>query len=84
MTGALAAYNIMPTRMRLSCHLLACGQFYPAGSEIPPEVVVPGRAMQYVIPDENDLLHGEVSHPSGTAVPVNTPEATSHPSLISL
>jgi hypothetical protein len=34
--------------MRLTCHLICCGKFYPAGVPIPPDVVLPGGAMQYI------------------------------------
>jgi hypothetical protein len=68
--------------MRFSCHLIAGGQFYWAGAEVPPEVVVTGGAMKYVVmgvPDEN---HRDV--PCSCAVPnENTPEVTSHPYLFS-
>ena len=44
------------TRMRFSCHLIAGGRFYPAGVEIPESVAVPGGAMRYVIPAENNMF----------------------------
>lgn len=40
--------GMLQPEMRLSCHLIVGGQFYPAGSEVPPGVTVPGGAMAYV------------------------------------
>jgi hypothetical protein len=50
----------MPCPMRFTCHLLSDGRFYPAGTEIPPEVAVPGGAMQYAETTVSDIgVHRE-------------------------
>jgi hypothetical protein len=38
--------------MRLSVHLLSGGKFWEAGTEIPPEISVPGGALKYLIPED--------------------------------
>jgi hypothetical protein len=60
--------------MRFRCHLLVAGQFFEAGTEIPPEVPVPGAAMRYVIPDAS----------CGTAVPEVSRETMVSPAALPL
>ena len=73
---------LMATRMRLSCHAIIGGRFYPAGMEIPPEVAVPGGAMGYAIRDDAAkirLLNRETIREASKAVGVATPKARAHP-----
>ena len=54
--GSRDEEGVYSTRMRLSVHLIAGGRFYPAGTTIPEGTAVPGGAMGYVIPAENNMF----------------------------
>ena len=70
-------------RMRLRVHLIAGGRFYPAGTEIPEGVAVPGGALRYEV--GTDLAEYSSRKPLKETMVSSRPppEATSHTSLFS-